>query len=147
MTVDGWLALHFCVCESEEHWPGEDFTGQIPDEDAELKKTGWCGLLSDPAKSQPDPTKFSSWTRFRRVIVWINCFIVNSRLPEEKRVTGPLSVDELSRAEMLAVKRAQMESFPEDREALLKNLPPPPRSKLLSLNPFVDKAGLLRVGG
>ena len=79
--------------------------------------------------------------------MWINCFIVNSRLPEEKRVTGPLSVDELSRAEMLAVKRAQMESFPEDREALLKNLPLPPRSKLLSLNPFMDKAGLLRVGG
>ena len=40
-----------------------------------------------------------------------------------------------------------MESFPQDREALLKGLTLPPRSELLSLTPFVDKAGLLRVGG
>ena len=148
MTSDcRWVVGPIFLYESEEHWPSEDFTWQIPDEDAELKKTGWCGLLSDPAKSQPDPTKFSSWTCFRRAIAWINRFIINSRLPEERRVTGPLSVDEHSHAEMLAVKRAQMEAFPEDREALLKNLPLPPRSKLLSLTPFVDKAGLLRVGG
>ena len=147
MTSDcRWVAGPAFLCESEEHWPREDFSGQIPDEDAELKKTGWCGLLSDPAKSQPDPTRFSSWTCFRRVIAWIKRFIINSRLPEERHVAGPLSVDELSREETLAVKRAQMESFPEDREALLKKLPLPPRSKLLSLTPFVDNAGLLHMG-
>ena len=51
---------------------------------------------------------------FRRVIVWINHFIINSRLPEERRITGLLSVDELYHAEMLTVKCAQMELFPED---------------------------------
>ena len=119
-----WVVGPTFLCESEEHWPSEDFTGQIPDEDAELKKTVWCGLLSDPPKSQPDPTKFSSWTRFRRVIAWINRFVVNSRLPVEGHVTRPLSVDELTLAEMLAVKRAQMESFPEDREPLLEKIAP-----------------------
>ena len=61
MTSDcRWVASPSFLCESEEHWPSEDFAGQIPDGNAELKKTGWCGLLSDPAKFHPDPTKFSS---------------------------------------------------------------------------------------
>ena len=37
--------------------------------------------------------------------------------------------------------------FPEDQEALLKNLTLLPRSKLLSLTPFMDNAGLLHAGG
>ena len=36
---------------------------------------------------------------------------------------GPLSVDELTLAELLAVKRAKMESFLDDCKALLNNLP------------------------
>ena len=46
--------------------------------------------------------------------MWINHFIINSRLPEERHVTEPLFVVELSHAEMLAVKHAGMELFPED---------------------------------
>ena len=91
--------------------------------------------------------KFSSWTYFHGVIVWINHFIINSRLPEERHVTEPLFVVELSHTEMLAVKHAGMELFPEDWEASLKKLPQVPRSKLLSLTSFVGKARLLHVGG
>ena len=148
MTSDcRWIAGPAFLYETEELWPTEDFTGLIPEGDAELKKSAWCGLLIDPAESQPDPAKFSSWTRFRRVIAWMYRFIDNARLTSERRATGLLSVDELTRAELIAVKRAQMESFPDDCEALLKNLPLPPKSKLLALNPYVDENGLLRVGG
>ena len=59
---------------------------------------------------------------------------------------GPLSVDELTRAEVLAAKCAQRKSFPEDYEALLKNLPLPPRSKLLAFAPYIDENGLACVG-
>ena len=46
---------------------------------------------------------------------------------------------------MLALKHAQIESFP--GEALLKKLPLPLKNKLFSLTPLMDKAGLLYVGG
>ena len=48
---------------------------------------------------------------------------------------------------MQAVKRAQRESFPDDCEALLKNVPPSPKSKLLALLLYMDEKGLVRVGG
>ena len=57
----------------------------------------------------------------------------------------PVSVDDLTQAELLVVKRAKMESFPDDYEALLKNLPLMLKSKLLALNPNMDENGFLRI--
>ena len=142
-----WLAGPPFLGQAEQHWPSEEFRGSVPEEEAELKKTGWCDLVHNPVDSLLDPAKFSSWTRYRRVIAWIYRFILNARLPHESRIKGPLSVDEISRAEMQAVKRAQRESFPDDCEALLKNVPLSPKSKLLALLPYMDEKGLVHVGG
>ena len=98
-------------------------------------------------ESLPDPEKFSSWTRYRRVIAWTCRFIHNARLPNESRIKGPLSVSELTRAEVLAVKCSQRKSFPDDFETLSKNLPLPPKSRLLAFTPYLDDDGLVRVGG
>ncbi|KAL9969332.1 hypothetical protein ACROYT_G021532 [Oculina patagonica] len=103
--------------------------------------------MKNIAESIPDPEKFSSWIRYRRVIVWTCRFIYNARLPNESRIKGPLSVSELTRAEVLAVKCSQRKSFPDDFEALLKNLPLPPKSRLLAFTPYLDEDGLIRVGG
>ena len=55
----------------------------------------------------------------------------NSVCLNDELLEGPdlllLSVEELTRAELLTVKRTQMESFLDDCEALLKNLPQPPK--------------------
>ena len=104
MTSDcRWVAGPAFLHQTEEHWPQEESKGPIPEEDVELKKTSWCGLVSSPAESLPDPEKFSSWTRYRRVIAWTCRFIHNARRPKESRIKGPLSVSELTRAEVLAV--------------------------------------------
>ena len=59
-------------------------------------------------------------------------------------LTRVVSVDEISRAEMQAVKRAQRESFPDYCEALLKNVPLSPKSKLLALSPYMDETDKTR---
>ena len=148
MTSDcRWVAGPAFLHQTEEHWPQGESKGPIPEEDVELKKANWCGLVSSPAESLPDPEKFSSWTHYRRFIAW-NCrFIHNTRLPNESRIKGPLSVSELTRAEVLAVKCSQRKSFPEDFETLSKNLPLPPKSRLLAFTPYLDDDGLVRVGG
>ena len=148
MTSDcRWIAGPAFLHQNEEHWPQEEFKGPILEEDVELKKTSWCGLVRSPAESLPDPEKFSSWTRYRRVIAWTCRFIHNARLPNCSRIKGPLSVSELNRAEVLAVKCSQRKCFPDDFEALSKNLPLPPKSSLLAFTPYLDEDGLIRVGG
>jgi hypothetical protein len=47
----------------------------------------------------------------------------------------------------VAIKLAQIETFPSDYEALTKNARLPSRSRLTALRPFKDEQGLLRVGG
>ena len=148
MTSDcRWVAGPAFLHQTEEHWPQEEFKRPIPQEDVELKKTNWCGLVSSPAESLPDPEKFSSWTRYRRVIAWTCRFIHNARLPNESPIKGPLSVSELTRAELLAAKCSQRKSFPDDFETLSKNLPLPSKSRLLAFTPYLDDDGLVRVGG
>ena len=60
-----WLAGPPFLGQAEQHWPAEEFRGSGPEEDAELKKTGWCDLVHNPVDSLLDPAKFSSWTRYR----------------------------------------------------------------------------------
>ncbi|XP_050746330.1 uncharacterized protein LOC127012156 [Drosophila biarmipes] len=47
----------------------------------------------------------------------------------------------------LLIKGIQSEHFAEDNKALTLKMKLSPRSKLLSLNPFIDAGGLMRVGG
>ena len=51
------------------------------------------------------------------------------------------------RAEVLAVKCLQRKCFPDDFEALTKNLPLPPKSSLLAFTPYLDEDGLICEGG
>ena len=68
-------------------------------------------------------------------------------MAKEQRVVTPLTAEELHKAEKIAVKQAQIESFPQDYGALSETKPLPQKSQLLSLCPYLDEEGLLRVGG
>ena len=61
--------------------------------------------------------------------------------------TRHLSGAEVTAAEHWLLKEAQKTSFPQAKHALEKNKPLPKSSKIRSLNPWLDKEGLLRVGG
>ncbi|XP_031348317.1 uncharacterized protein LOC116174520 [Photinus pyralis] len=60
-----------------------------------------------------------------------------------------LHIDPTEREEVLKklIKVAQSQSFPTEIKSLLKNYALKPNSVLLCLKPFIDKDGLLRVGG
>ncbi|KAJ8980427.1 hypothetical protein NQ317_018819 [Molorchus minor] len=94
--------------------------------------------------------RFSSFIRLKRTVAYMlrfkhNCFSSKNILPKQ---CGPLSVDEIAKAHVTLVKLAQSDSFPCELKDLLKNGRITDRkSNILSLSPFIDKEGVIRVGG
>ena len=77
-------------------------------------------------------------------------FIVSSRgsVVSSKTVKQRQRIaTEIHNAEMIAVRKSQKDSFHLDIEALRANKWLPVRSRLSTLNPYVDEAECLRVGG
>ena len=114
-------------------------------ETSEEKAVSLCAsLAAQPAL--PILESFSSFTHLKRVTAWIFRFINHCRgIGSLHR--GPLSVDEVQRAERYWLTVAQESSFTEEMLFLKANQELPKRGSLLPLHPFLDSHGLLQVGG
>ena len=137
------------LSQSEDHWPQDTFVEPLCEDDTEVKTNKWSGHTSTNKTRAylPDLEKFSSWTRFRRVVTWICRFVRNCKVIAEDRLLTPLTASEIRNAEMVAIRRSQIETFPIDIDALKANKRLPVKSRLSSLLPYLDKDQLLRVGG
>ena len=89
--------------------------------------------------------KSSSFTNLCRLIAYCLRFINNSR--SKTKLTGLLSVKEIKESRTQLLKSVQEVEFEEELKALRSNKSIPKTSKLLTLNPFLDERGVLRVGG
>lgn len=83
--------------------------------------------------------KYSSYTKLQRIIA------ICLRLINRKK--GLLSANELQSASVKIIQLVQKSEFAAEYDALVKSRDLPAKSKLLNLNPFIDKDGLIRVGG
>ena len=73
----------------------------------------------------PDPDRYSSWTRYKRVVAWVIRFARNFAATHSMRYSewlqsGPLKTDELTAAETHVLLKVQQESFPEELTALAR---------------------------
>ncbi|XP_054713000.1 uncharacterized protein LOC129222513 [Uloborus diversus] len=91
-------------------------------------------------------SKFSSWTKLKRVVAYCLRFAHNTRSPSS-RLSGFLSIHELENATKIITKIVQERSFEEEIKCLKGRRQLNSHSKILSLNPFLDNDGILRVGG
>ena len=87
----------------------------------------------------------SYYTKRKRVSAWIR--LVNNCHFKSPSQTPCLSVDELSFAERYWLSLSQKEHFASEIESLAASQKIHHSSTLNSLTPFLDKEGLLRVGG
>lgn len=83
--------------------------------------------------------RVSSFSKLKRVIVYI--------VRWKTKIRGPCQVSELEAASDILVKLAQRQSYGSDLHSLKKEGCVVPTSKILSLNPFLDRKGIIRVGG
>lgn len=79
-----------------------------------------------------------------RIIAYCHRFIENCR---RKKQLGILTVSEIMKAENTIARIIQLESFSQDLDCLRRNQSLKKNSKLVTLDPFLDKKGLIRVGG
>lgn len=82
-----------------------------------------------------------------RVLAYCLRFIENCRKISEKRIVTSLKISEINQAIELLIKFAQESSFEPEIRHLRKGESIKTSSKILSLDPFLDKDGLVRVGG
>ena len=127
-------------------WPQVTHTNINRDNETETRKT--C-LVSIVTPNELIPlTRYSSYTRLKRVTAWILRFVHNCRVKStSSRLHGPLSVSELDVAGNLWVRYAQLQDFHEDIECLRGSQGVPSDSPLLPLHPILDSSEVIRVGG
>lgn len=86
-------------------------------------------------------------SKLQRTIAYCLRFRKNVTVERDERQVGPLSVDELQKALIILIKKAQTECFHQEISDLQKFKEVKSSSKIKSLYPFLDSDGLIRVGG
>ena len=77
---------------------------------------------------------------------WCQRF-ANNVLQGDKEISSRLIPKESETSRITILQVCQCQTFPEELEALRKEKELPSHSSLLSLRPFLDNGGVLRVGG
>ncbi|KAG5872790.1 hypothetical protein JTB14_020381 [Gonioctena quinquepunctata] len=90
--------------------------------------------------------RFSSLENLKRVTAYLLRF-KNNTLNKGNRQDGLLTSGEISQAFITLLKSMQMQEFSDELSKLGKGKDIASTSKLISLSPFIDADGLLRVGG
>lgn len=91
--------------------------------------------------------KCSSLTKLKRITALCLRFKRNCLSTHDKRNFGPLTVQELNAALVQLLRVTQTECFHNEIQHLNQSKQLSSKSKILSLTPFLDQDGLLRVGG
>ena len=128
-----WNGPEFLM-QDRRDWPHLK-TPSLPPDLPELKRKPigpGVSFVGGLAARQPlvDPARFSSWSKYRRVVAWVRRFIWNVRTKEKRH--GSLTVEELLQAEQLIIR--------EDQEH--EKMKPQP-----GLTLFKDEMGIVRVKG
>ncbi|KAJ0169350.1 hypothetical protein K1T71_015234 [Dendrolimus kikuchii] len=90
--------------------------------------------------------QFSNYKRLLRMFAYVRRFIYNCRHKNNK-LSGPLITEECNKALTSLIRFSQLESFKDEIQLLSNGASLCNKSNLLSLNPFLDHDGVLRVGG
>ncbi|XP_072763662.1 uncharacterized protein [Anoplolepis gracilipes] len=91
-------------------------------------------------------TRFSFLTKLKRITAYCLRFKTNTLTKESKRY-GFLSIEELEKARTTLIRMVQSDEFALERMDLRANKGISKKSKLVTLNPFLDQKGILRVDG
>lgn len=132
------------LSKSTHEWPVQDETIPCQEVLPELKRVE-VSLFSCTLNCPIEITRFSNYHRLVRSMAYALRFISFCRKSSSN--TGPLKSHEINGALSVIVKNLQREHFHNELKCLLNNDDIPAQSKLRSFNPFIDKEGLIRVGG
>ncbi|KAL0171399.1 hypothetical protein M9458_031710, partial [Cirrhinus mrigala] len=122
------------------NWPSIPAMDSLEsDDNEELRRGIFCGVMN-PAPQTADTSQFSTWGDLVESVA--------RELHGAAKQNGSPPASTYQEAELMALRKAQMDSFPEDYQLLKSSKPVHSNSRLLCLSPEFDKASdLIRVGG
>ncbi|XP_062707485.1 uncharacterized protein LOC134288006 [Aedes albopictus] len=139
---------------SEDEWPVQKTS--TPSTEEELRPCYAHKVTSIPVRLV-ELERFSQLTRATRAVAYVLRFIGNlkRKVTQQEGFVGPLSSEELVRAECLLIRETQWQSFPDEMVVLVRNRSKPrteqeslgKSSALYQLCPVLDEQGILRVDG
>jgi hypothetical protein len=132
-----------------QHWPKYCQTNPNFANDQELPEQRRVVAVAITSEKMLPPdflTRFSSLRKLQRVLSYCLRFAENCRKPITKH-TGPLKVSGLQRSMLIILKNVQYQAFSTEIKELEGGRQVSKKSRLISLNPFLDDSGLIRVGG
>lgn len=91
--------------------------------------------------------KFSSYSKLLRVTAYCLRFIANLKTKQTQKTTGGLQTEEIIQARCQLIRLIQAKHFSIELVKLKQKGQVSKKSRLLSLNPFLDDHGIIRVGG
>lgn len=137
----------------ELYWNGPNFLSSSPDNwpaeiprlsVEEIPEVKSVSLLISSDENHEWFDRFSSYQHMLRVVVWVRRFVL---LCKRKPVTlGSLTLDELNEAALVIVKHSQLVHFHLLYRELFSNSRVS-STQLARLSPYIDSAGIIRVGG
>lgn len=137
--------------EEETFWPQGTNEINIKAAEVEKRSSKLTKILQTSCMALEEDTifeieKHSKLTRVLRITCWILRFVNNTKRCASK-FSGPLTAEEMLKAEKYWIRRTQERYFPEEKKALLKREVVPRNSKILNLNPFLDEDQIMRLSG
>ena len=144
-TFSLWWSGPEWLCEPESTWPSTPSLKDAPDP-AEERKDHLVMSFVVTHCPLPILERISSFNKLKRVTAWILRFVDACRHGKKFNQLF-LSTEELQAAENYWLKVAQQAAFEENLVLLENGKQLYHKSKLLSLQPFLDELGLMRLGG
>ncbi|XP_045030429.1 uncharacterized protein LOC123472623 [Daphnia magna] len=145
-----WVHGPAFLQQEENAWP---ITIKLPEpsvEDPEVSATNWIGLVYGPAEENRLRSileRNSNYNLVMRVVSWILRLISNLKLKLPDRDKLRIGGKCIQCAADHCIKSVPFDIYSEEIEALKDKKPLKLSSTLLTLSPFWDQEGILRVGG
>ena len=151
-TTIRWFRGPNFLWESESEWPGE--SGDPATTTEEIRPNVLHHVVTEPLVCFE---RYSKWDRLLGAMAYVHRFVKNlqnraNRTPVE---LGPLTQEELNRAEQIIYHQVQRQVFPDEMALLAEpasNKQPwnhtiPKTSPLYKCSPIIDEHGVLRMQG
>ncbi|XP_032569851.1 uncharacterized protein LOC116800206 [Drosophila sechellia] len=138
INCDFWWKGPKWLADPKEFWPRQQSV-----EEPVLINTVLNDKIDDPIYELIE--RYSSIEKLIRIIAYINRFV--QMKTRNKAYSSIISVKEIRIAETVVIKKQQEYQFRQEIKCLKIKKEIKTNNKILSLNPFLDKDGVLRVGG
>ena len=145
--VDVWLNGPHFLREKEEWWRDANTDIEVKEDDMEVKRSIKVHAVCAKERSVLEilEERISSWNKMKRVIAWIYRFV---SIEWRRNKKEEMSVQEIQEAEIRIIKLMQQRAYKNEIVRLQKGeTAKKGMERLYKLNPFIDKKGVLRVGG